>query len=216
MPRPRRVARPDPDQLQPLYPTARLLKGAVFEADQLRREAAMLRREAADLRDQAATVRQQAEQDAKSLRAVAIDEGRREGARQLAQLLENTVAQADRQSETFAKQVAEVSLRIARAVLDIQFSVQPQRIADLVTESLERLRGRFPQRVAVHLHPDDHALLLGRESGFSSLLADDTLLRLVADDAVPPHGVYLVTELGRIDASIEQQLSDLAIRLQNA
>ncbi|MEM7624463.1 MAG: FliH/SctL family protein [Planctomycetota bacterium] len=199
MTKPKLVSQPDPSALHPIFPTARLVKGAVLEADQLRQEAEALEA--------------QAQADAERLRAEAVEAGRREGAERFVGLIDAATMRGQEQGVEFADQVMTVALRVARAVIDVEFATKPERITDLIKTALAQVRDRSPKRVVAHLHPEDYALVAGRESEFAGLTPDDAAFGFVQDTDVPRHGVQLETELGHYDFAVEQQLDRLREQL---
>lgn len=193
------VKQPDAAALRPLYPTARLIKGAVFEADQLRSDAEQ--------------IKLQAQRDAEKLREDAIEAGRRDGAERFVGLIDAATNQSQQQGVEFADQVMTVALRVAREILDVEFVAKPERITELIKNALEQIRDRFPKRIVVHLHPEDYALVAGSEAEFAGLTPDDASFGFVQDDQVARHGVQLETEMGHYDFSVSQQLDRLREQL---
>lgn len=96
--------------------------------------------------------------------------------RGLADSFSSEVRQAD---ETISRQVLELSLDFARAVLKTALSVQPDLVLPIVREAVRYLPA-LQQPAMLYLHPDDAALVrtrMGDELGkIGWLLADDEQL----------------------------------------
>lgn len=199
MTRSRLVSQPDPSTLEPVFPTARLLKGAVLEAEHIKQETVELK--------------EQAQAKAKQLWADAVDRGKQEGAERFVGLIDAAAQHSQQQADRFPEEVTAVALKIARAVLDVEFAAKPERITDLIKTALNQVRDRFPKRIVAHLHPDDYALVAGSEAEFGGLVADDAAFGFVQDTEVPRHGVQLETELGHYDFAVGEQLDRLKEQL---
>lgn len=97
-----------------------------------------------------------------------------------------------------AVQVAEVALALARQVVRSELQTRPEFVAAVAQEALAAAVVAA-QQVAVHLHPDDHALVQAHAG--EALAARGA--RLVPDAALARGGCVVETEMGVIDASIE-------------
>lgn len=100
--------------------------------------------------------------------------------------------------QSLAAQVAEVAIALARQVLRSELAARPELVAAVAQEALAATLVSA-QQIAVHLHPDDQALV-ARHAG--EALASRGA-RLVADAAVARGGCVVETEVGVIDAGIE-------------
>lgn len=97
-----------------------------------------------------------------------------------------------------AAQLADVAVALARQVLRSELATRPELVAAVAQEALVATLASAKQ-VAVHVHPEDLALL--------SLHAGEALAargaRLVPDAALARGGCVVDSEVGIIDASIE-------------
>jgi flagellar assembly protein FliH len=115
------------------------------------------------------------------------------------------VTQAFRQQlaqleQALALQVAEVAILLARQVVRSEVAARPEMVADLVQEALAATLVSA-QQIAVHLHPEDHALVQAHAG--EALAARGA--RLVADPALKRGGCVIDSEAGVIDASLESR-----------
>jgi flagellar assembly protein FliH len=216
---PARVVRLATDEVGPLYPPARVLGAGAQRSEVLLERA---RAELASAEQRARELIAEAEEAARRIRGAAEAEVadaaeaarkavRVAGARRLRSLVASFLDETARARAAFGVDVQRTSLRFARAVLDVEFAVRPERIADLVGRALEAARGR--DRLLVHVHPDDLAMVnaaiegLRREHGVLGSVVVHT------DKRLPAHGVRVETEMGQYDASVEAQLRPLAEHL---
>src|SRR5437899_2790922 len=116
-PRAARVLRGADARVQPLYPAARLLKGAVLEAERRLAEAKRLRDQATA---EAAAIRQAAIDEADAVRRKAFEHGAQEAADQMAKLLEKLDTEIGRLQERFAADVQQVAFRLAKVILNVE------------------------------------------------------------------------------------------------
>lgn len=91
--------------------------------------------------------------------------------------------------------LTELALEIARKVVEVEVTSNPEIVRHAVTKALQELRGGT---ITVRLHPHDFALL---ESSFPLLdLRDEGLsVRFVADESVERGGVLAESEQGVVD-----------------
>lgn len=106
--------------------------------------------------------------------------------------------QLDQLEHGLAVQVAEVAVALARQVVRSELQTRPEFVAAVAQEALAAAVVAA-QQVAVHLHPDDHALVQAHAG--EALAARGA--RLVPDAALARGGCVVETEMGVIDASIE-------------
>lgn len=108
--------------------------------------------------------------------------------------------QLEQLEQSLAAQVAEVAILLARQVVRSEVAVHPEQVAALVQEALAATLVSA-QQIAVHLHPDDHALV--QMHAGEALAARGA--RLIADPSLKRGGCVIDSEAGVIDASIESR-----------
>ncbi|HEY8668237.1 MAG TPA: FliH/SctL family protein [Tepidisphaeraceae bacterium] len=193
-------------RVAPLYPSTRLLKGAVVEAEQSVAEAHKTRDLAVS---EAAAIRQAAMDEANAVRQNAFENGARDAAAEFGQMLENFEGEIDKLKARFAVDVQKVAFRFAKAILDVEFVAKPDRVADLVATVLKP--ARMYNQVTVHLHPDDVERVRKFHAQLVKRMAFAHEIKFSADDQLPLHGVRVETEMGSYDGNIDTQIR----RLQN-
>jgi flagellar assembly protein FliH len=106
--------------------------------------------------------------------------------------------QLDQIEQTLAAQVAEVAIALARQVVRGEIALRPDQVAVVAQEALAATLVAA-QQIAVHLHPDDHALVQAQVG--EAMAARGA--RLVADPTLTRGGCVIDSEVGVIDASVE-------------
>ncbi|MEX2215517.1 MAG: FliH/SctL family protein [Phycisphaeraceae bacterium] len=203
---PRLIHAADAD-IRPLYPVARLIKGAVLEAEQQRMQARELLQQAMA---EAKRLVNEATAQAEAVLNEARDQGHEEGFRKFRGLIERAAADVDLFGRKFADEVTRIAFRVAREVLNVEFAVQPHRIVDLVKSAIHHIRSRYPQRIVVHLHPDDYSIVAAATEQFAGALSPETQFSLVQDADLKQRSVLLETEMGHYDFGMETQMAEIA------
>ncbi|WP_066342236.1 FliH/SctL family protein [Azohydromonas lata] len=127
-------------------------------------------------------------------------------AAQVASLLESMEAQLDALEEPMARAVAESATRLARAVLRTELSTRPEVVESVALEAVgAMLAGARQMRVTVN--PEDEPLLA---AGAAALQLEARGARVLASAAVARGGCVVESELGRVDARIEQRWAQAA------
>jgi flagellar assembly protein FliH len=97
-----------------------------------------------------------------------------------------------------AERVADVAIVLARQVVRSELATRPELVAAVAQETLTATLASAKQ-LALHLHPDDHALV---QAHVGATLAERGV-RLMPDAGLARGGCVLDTEVGVIDASLE-------------
>lgn len=147
-----------------------------------------------------------AQAECERIREAAELEGRREGAAQATLLIARARADRDDMLRRDERELLELSLVIAAKVLGRELEVSGA-IVDLVAQALTA--ARRAKQVRVRLHPDDEPTVRAREPELVVRLDPAVGFALVADADVSRGSCVVETEGGRIDASLDTQLSAL-------
>lgn len=214
-----RVIRAADAKVQPLYPATRVLKPEVVAAESALAEASAARdaaelearRITAEAREAAERVMREAQLAAHEVLQRARVEGESRGVEGFAQALRALEQRCERLDTQSALEARRLAVRYARAILDVEFSVCPERVIDLV-ESLLRRSGER-QDVHVRLHPSDAGRVRDALDRLHERSGGALRIRIVEDDRLGPHDVQLDTPSGRFDGSVEAQLRPLLERL---
>lgn len=190
--------------VEPAYAAARLLKGAVFDAEQKLAEAQRVLEKA---KGEAAAIKQAAQDQADAVRKQAFEHGAEEAVAEFGQMLKKLDGEIEHVQQRFAVDVQRVAFRFAKAILDIEFQAQPDRIVDLVNQLLKP--ARLYQQVTIHLHPQDVERVRVHEQQLLKQLAVAREIHFNEDPELPLHSVRIETEMGTYDGSVETQLRRL-------
>lgn len=117
---------------------------------------------------------------------------------QMAQVTQTYRRQLDALEQVLAGQVAEVAIALARQVVRGELAQRPELIAQVAQEALAATLVSA-QQIAVHLHPEDLALV---QAHAGEAMAERGA-RLVADASLTRGGCIVDSEVGVVDASVE-------------
>ena len=124
--------------------------------------------------------------------------------RRLAQTLEEISGLRDNMVRQTERELVQLSVAIARRILQREVSVDPELTAALAHIALERLGGNGP--ATVRLHPDDHAVVnAGQVTPLGSRQVE-----IRADPTVARGGCLVESEFGFINASVDAQVDEIA------
>lgn len=100
-------------------------------------------------------------------------------------------------------ELVRLALEVAKKVIHREVTTDHQIVLDLARVGLSRIPNRTP--ATIHLHPDDHAYFeINRDQ-----IESGHALTLVVDRSIGRGGCVIHTELGEVDATIEQQFAEI-------
>jgi len=124
--------------------------------------------------------------------------------RRLAQTLEEISGLRDNMVRQTERELVQLSVAIARRILQREVSVDPELTAALAHIALERLGGNGP--ATVRLHPDDYTVVnAGQVTPLGSRQVE-----IRPDPAVARGGCLVESEFGFINASVDAQVDEIA------
>jgi len=205
-----RVARGDNLHLEPLYPSTRLLKGAVLDAPRIIAEA---KQQVEEAKAETARILEKARTEAEAVRREAFEQGARDAIGEFGKVISNLQEEISRLRGQFAQEVQRVAFTLAAFILKVEFQLKPERVVELVATVLRSTK--LYSHIRVHLHPDDLALVSRHEQELKQLLPFANEIQFCADQEMQAHGVRVETELGTFDGSIETQIERLREHLRS-
>lgn len=87
----------------------------------------------------------------------------------------------------------------------------PEKMLSIVKNVLKEAAGY--KEVDLHIHPGQYAFVMDNKEELDALFPNDTKCYVYPDDSLKPYQVYIESGSGRIDASIDIQLSELKAKL---
>ena len=115
---------------------------------------------------------------------------------ELAGLRETIAAQAERD-------LVRLAIEIARKIVHREVTIDPEIVLTLARIGLSRVHNRTA--ATIHLHPEDFAFVNTRREKFEA----GHVVELIEDRSIGRGGCLVHTEMGDIDARIEQQFAEI-------
>ncbi len=119
---------------------------------------------------------------------------------QIGQLLQAMDGQWTELEPRLAEAVARTAIRLARRVMRQELQVRPEAVVPMALDAMQALLASA-RRIELHVHPED--LPLVQQGAEEQLQARGA--RLVADATVRRGGCRIRSDLGTVDADIEQR-----------
>ncbi len=128
-------------------------------------------------------------------------------------MLKKAVEEFSKQKqEAFKKaerQMVELSLKIARAIIGREASVDKEAVVSIVRDVLDEVKDK--SKILLFIHPDDESVIREHLPKFMAGIEAD--IELIADDSVEQGGCLVQTPSGRIDALVSTQIEEMRKRL---
>ncbi len=152
----------------------------------------------------------------------AFERGYEEGQRQTERGLSNVFkALRDAIEEVYAtreqifrhseEDLLKLSILVARKIIHREVSLDRGILSNVVAAALDHTSEH--DELVVRLNPEDLKLVNSQKQISLSGLAENRLLSLKPDDAIPAGGCIVETRMGEIDARLEKQLDEIYTRL---
>ena len=165
-----------------------------------------------DARAEAETILRHAREGAtatlEEARRRGLEQGRAEGAAELAVLLAAGRAEADAMLARVEPAALAIAARMAQKIVGRAVELDPSIMAAIAAEAVAACRTREGV-VQLRVHPDDLEAVEGGRAALAARLGGDATLELVADEGVERHGCVVDTSVGRVDARLSTQLAAL-------
>jgi flagellar assembly protein FliH len=191
---------------------ARLITNSKNEAEAIRKQIDEERRNWSTEKD-----RLSAEASRQGFEAGYAD-GREQGLKEFREKLQQAAAIIDRSKQEFKahlerseKDILNLAMKAAEKILHEALALAPEKLLPVVKSVLkEALESK---EVNLHIHPDQYLLVMENKEELDAIFPNDTKCYIYPDESLHPLQVYIETDSGRIDASIDSQLSELKAKL---
>jgi flagellar biosynthesis/type III secretory pathway protein FliH len=186
---------------------ARRIEAAVWDTDRRVREMV------ATAEAHARRIVADAEAERGRVFAEAVEAGRAEGHARAAALLASAAAQRERTLAGLQREIVRLAIEVARKVLASELAERPEAVAELAATALAAARDR--REATLRVNPADAAALRNAEGRLATLVGR-AQFAIREDPAIERGGAVVDTEVGRLDAGIDTQLTALARALEEA
>lgn len=201
----------DVGALAPIFPPTRLLKSAVLEVEQTRRDAVELLEKA---KAQAAELVAQARAEADAVREQARLEAIVEIQAELAGLVRSFQSAVSALDEQLAIQASSLAFPLARSIVECELDINPERFVGLAIAALRSARNA--SSVKLVLHPCRAGLVRPVLGAVSSQAGVTVSVELREDPDIEVHGVRVETEDGWYEGGLDVRMRLLSEQVRRA
>ena len=120
---------------------------------------------------------------------------------QVGTLVASIGAELDAMQQEMAKSLAATATHLARRIVRNELVSQPQCVAQVAEQAIDALL-QSARHIVVRVHPDDHALVAAG-SAAETIAARGA--RLVSDSSVARGGCKVESDIGGVDATIDER-----------
>jgi flagellar biosynthesis/type III secretory pathway protein FliH len=159
---------------------------------------------------EARAILENAERAAREVREKAREEGRREGAQELALAWIALRTEQSARDERDLDRTVELARAMAERIVGETIALEPAKIAVMARQALAS--ASQARHIALRAHPADAEAL---QKDVSSLGLESAAIEIHADETRPRGSLLLETDLGILDADITIQLDRLARSLRD-
>ena len=154
-------------------------------------------------KEEALAYRKKVAKECELLKAAASEEGFQEGLLQLNKHLLALDHLVKNLHDEIHKKILPLSLTAARKILGEELKIHPDRIVDIVLQSLKPVTQNH--KVTIYVHRSDLEVLEKKKSAVKKILEQVESFSLQERDDIEPGGCIIETEAGIINAQLENQ-----------
>lgn len=148
----------------------------------------------------------QAAQLKTAAREEGLQEGRSQGATELAQTVAGASARLSQIEAQAIPQLKEVALSIAKKIIGRELEFHPDAVVDIVKQALAE-KARQRREIFLRVNPADLQMIRESKADLLEVLSRCKEIGLREDPDVSRHGVIIETDAGTIDAQLDTQLA---------
>jgi type III secretion system HrpE/YscL family protein len=157
-------------------------------------------------------IRQEAEQQAEEMRQRGYNEGYQEGLAAYTQQTTRALLQLRSQEGAIENDFIQLVRVCVEKVLGQEIKLNPDAVSGIVRMALKDARQQ--REIIVRVSPDDVENLNKNKRKLLEVLARANMIEIREDQTITRGGCIILTELGTIDASLEQQLDALQAAIE--
>lgn len=147
-----------------------------------------------------------------------FQEGQKQGFDQYNHLIETANRITDEMRQEFArhiesseKVILDLGMKAAEKILQETLKEHPSSFVSLVKQVIKEAREN--KDIQIYIHPNQFSLVIQSKEELDALLPNNQQCYLYSDDQLNEYQCLIETSHGKIDASIDSQLSELKLKL---
>lgn len=117
----------------------------------------------------------------------------------------------DRMVTNSERTIVEVAMKTAEKILNKKLEEDPTSFMPVVKKVMEEVKGQ--PEVALYVHPEKYSLVHKQSDELERLITPSSYLSIYAEEELDPNACIVESRFGRLDGSIDTQLSELRHQL---
>ncbi|MEW6605878.1 MAG: FliH/SctL family protein [bacterium] len=150
-------------------------------------------------------IKSQAEKEKELAITQGYEKGYQEGLAQVTELLLKAKEERKRWFTSAEPKLVELSIKIAKKIIGQELNLDQWKITTIVKEALQAVKEQ--ERIIIRVNADDIEKLKVRKNDLLNTLEKARDIEFKTDSEIALDGCVIETEIGRIDAQIDTQLS---------
>ncbi len=159
----------------------------------------------AEAEERATTIIASARAEAEEIRCKASASGLDQARNEAAAMISAATLKREELLSGVQRDVVSLAMERANKVSHRELDLRPELIAELCGDVIQQVL--LASSVIMHVHPDDLAVVRGRQDALSERLEKGASFRIVEDETIGRGGCVIESDMGRIDARLETQLA---------
>jgi type III secretion protein L len=156
-----------------------------------------------EVKSEAIEFRKSVATECETLKTAAYKEGFHEGLVKLNESILKLDYEISQFEEEMKKKVLPIALTAAKKILGDELKTHPERIVDIVIQSLKPITQHH--KIKIYVNKQDHQILEDHKEEIKKILEQVKTFSIVERDDVEPGGCVIETEAGIINAQLENQ-----------
>lgn len=163
-------------------------------------------KEAESIKEKARKLLSQVEKKVSEAQKKGFDQGRQEGLASVTETLIKIKKENQKLLDGLTKEALELVYEIVKKMVGEAFEASDEALAEMIRQGLQASMG---ERITVFLNPKDYKKLKGQEAKLLTSLHGTQVLQLKPLETVKEKGCLIESELGSVEADLENQLKTI-------
>lgn len=162
--------------------------------------------EAESIKEKARKLLGQVEKKISDAQKKGFDQGRQEGLASVTETLIKIKKENQKLLDGLTREALELVYEIVKKMVGEAFEASDEALAEMIRQGLQASMG---ERITVFLNPKDYKKLKGQEAKLLTSLHGTQVLQLKPLETVKEKGCLIESELGSVEADLENQLKTI-------
>lgn len=133
-----------------------------------------------------------------------FEEGCEQGRAEISEMLIAAIAAKEKMFDGVEHDLVKMVYEISEKILGAELVERRSAVVDLIKQTLHAAIG---QKIVILVNPKDLAVVKENQPALVQAIDTSKTIQIRADEKVAPHGCFIETEVGTIDAQLSTQLA---------